>query len=316
MRIFLAGATGAIGRRLTPLLIQAGHQVSAMTRSPEKLASLQAQGAEPVLADALSREQLQAALLEASPEAVIDLLTALPPNLDTRRLKRELAVTDRLRSDGTKDLVAAARRAGATRVIAESVAFAYMQLSQYPGRETLRTEQDPLDHEAAGHFKRSVEALQSLEQEVRSADGVEGIVLRYGYLYGPGTAFSTQGALVAELRRRRLPLVGSGSGVWSFLHVDDAAAATLAALQGPPGVYNIVDDDPAPVSEWLPALADAVGAPTPRRIPTALARVIGGSYTVRAMTATDGASNARAKQELRWSPQIASWRQGFRTVLG
>lgn len=316
MRIFLAGATGAIGRRLTPLLVQAGHQVVALTRSPEKLASLREQGVEPLLADALSREQLREAVLQAKPEAVIDLLTALPPALDIHRLQRDLAVTDRLRSDGTRDLVAAARDAGAKRLIAESVAFAYMPLARHPGRAPLRVEQDPLDHEAAGPFKHSVNALQSLEQEVRAADGIDGIVLRYGYLYGPGTAFSTDGALVNAIRRRRLPLVGAGGGVWSFVHVDDAAAATFAALGGPPGTYNIVDDEPAPVSEWLPQLAKTIGAPAPRRVPVTLARALAGPYAVRTMTRTDGASNARAKQELGWRPQIASWRDGFRTALG
>jgi len=312
MRVFLAGATGVIGRRLVPMLVAAGHEVTGTTRSSTKAQELREAGVEPVVVDALDSEALKAAVLKARPEAVIHQLTSIPPRIDPRKLERDFAVNDRLRSRGTRDLVAAAQAAGAKRIVAQSIAFAY--LPGPPG--TLHTETEVLYLDAPKVFRRSARALHDLECAVR---GAQGTVLRYGYFYGPGSAISSNGSTVADLRRRRLPLVGDGGGVWSFIHVDDAARATVAALalEGSEGrVYNVVDDDPAPVREWLPALANAVGAPRPWRVPAPIARLAAGSYGVTIMTKAQGASNALIKQELGWKPEHASWREGFRTALG
>lgn len=316
MRIFLAGATGAIGQRLTPMLLAAGHEVVGSTRTAERAKWLRSLGAEPSLLDALNREQVREAVAKAHPEAVIDMLTALPQRFDPRRVKRDLAINDRLREDGTRDLVAAAQKAGATQMIGQSVAFLYMPLAGVAGRPKLRGEEDPLDFEAPKSIMRTVNALHMLEHTVRSAERIEGVVLRLGVLYGPGTAFGAQGSAVQDVRRRRLPIIGGGEAVWSFVHVDDVARAVLAALGAPRGVYNVVDDDPAPVRIWLPELARALRAASPLRIPAALARPLVGAYGVSRMTRGDGASNEHAFEALGWRPRISSWRQGFRTELG
>lgn len=310
MRVFVAGATGVIGRRLTPQLLAAGHHVTGMTRSPEKLDALRAAGAEPVLADAFDAATLADAVAAARPEAVIHMLTSLPDRIDPRKIERDLIVNDHLRSEGTRNLVAAAQAAGVRRIVAESIAFAYPPGA--PG--TLHGEDDGLYLDAPKAFRRSARALHDLESAVRAA---QGIVLRFGYLYGPGSSIASDGTMADDLRRRRMPIVGRGEGVWSLLHVDDAARATLAALTHDGGAtFNVVDDDPAPVREWLPALAQAVGAPRPWRVPTLLARLLAGDFGVMVMTAATGSSSALIKQELGWQPQHASWREGFRTALG
>jgi 2-alkyl-3-oxoalkanoate reductase len=312
MRVFLAGATGVIGKRLVPMLVAAGHEVIGMTRSESKTRALREAGAEPVVVDALDAEALKAAVLAAKPDAIVHQLTSIPPRIDPRKLERDFAVNDRLRSRGTRDLVAAAQAAGVKRIVAQSIAFAY--LPGPPG--TLHTETEVLHLDAPKPFRRSAQALHELECTVR---GVQGTVLRYGYFYGPGSAICTDGSTVEDLRRRRLPIVGGGGGVWSFIHVDDAARATVAALaeeDSEAHIYNVVDDDPAPVREWLPALANAVGAPRPWRVPAPIARLAAGSYGVTIMTKAQGASNALVKQELGWKPQLPSWREGFRTALG
>lgn len=310
MRVFLAGATGVIGRPLVPMLTAAGHHVTGMTRSPARAAALSAAGAEPVIADALDRESVQRALAEARPDAVIHQLSSIPPRINPRTQARDFELNDRLRDEGTRILVDAAQAAGASRIVAQSIAFAYE-----PGPPgTLHGEQDPLVREPADSFRRSAAAVASLERTVLDAHG---IVLRYGYFYGPGSAISQGGSLGADVRRRRLPIVGTGAGVWSFIHIEDAARATLAALSADaPAVYNIVDDDPAVVAEWIPALAEALAAPRPRRVPAAIARLAAGSYGVAVMTSSQGASNERAKRELDWAPTYPSWREGFRTALG
>jgi 2-alkyl-3-oxoalkanoate reductase len=310
MRVFLAGATGAIGRRLVPLLIADGHHVTGMTRSPEKAEQLRMAGVEPVVADALDGAAVEAAVRGARAEAVIHQLTALPQRIDPRKIERDFVLNDRLRSEGTRLLVAAAKAAGAKRIVAQSIAFAYA-----PGPVgTLHGESDPLFLDAPRSFKRSMHALVDLESAVLEANG---IVLRYGYFYGPGSAISSSGSTVGDIARRRLPIVGRGTGVWSFVHIDDAARATVAALtHDGPGVYNIVDDDPAPVREWIPALAAAVNAPKPLRVPASLARLAAGEYGVLVMVRGQGASNALAKRELGWQPTYSSWREGFRTALG
>lgn len=310
MRVFVAGATGAIGRRLVPMLLADGHQVTGMTRSPGKLEELRALGAEPVLADALDAEAVGAALRDAHPDAVIHQLTALPQRIDPRRIERDFALHDRLRDEGTRILVAGAQDVGATRILAQSIAFSYA-----PGPPgTVHIEQDRLLSDPPKSFARSARAVRELERAVLDAGG---LVLRYGFFYGPGSAIAPSGSMGQDLARRRMPIVGGGGGVWSFIHVDDAARATVAALtRGQSGAYNIVDDDPAPVSQWLPALADALGAPRPLRVPAWLARPLAGSYAVATMTTAQGASNALAKRELGWQPEYTSWREGFRTGMG
>jgi nucleoside-diphosphate-sugar epimerase len=312
MRVFLAGATGAIGRQLVPLLLAEGHQVTGMTRSPQRARELQDVGAEAVIADALEREAVHAAVAQAQPEAVIHQLTAIPALIDPRTIERDFALTNRLRSEGTHHLVAAAREAGAQRFIAQSIAFAYA--SGAPG--TVHRESDPLlsEQQAPKSFKSVARALSELEQAVLGADGT---VLRYGYFYGPGNSIARYGTMAAELQRRRIPVVGGGRGVWSFVHIEDAAHATVAALaRTGPAIFNIVDDEPAPVAEWLPALAQALGAPRPWRVPSIIARPLAGSYGIQTMTRVQGASNELAKRELDWRPRYPSWREGFRDGLG
>jgi nucleoside-diphosphate-sugar epimerase len=309
VRVFLAGATGVIGRQLVPLLLADGHQLTGMTRSHEGLARLRGAGAEGVLADALDPDGVRSAVAGARPDAVIHQLTALPQRIDPRKMARDFAANDRLRSEGTRILVDAAAAAGAKRVIAQSIAFAYA-----PGPPgTLHTEGDPLHLDAPEPFRRSVLALAELERAVL---GAAGVVLRYGYFYGPGSAISRGGSIGADVLRRRMPVVGGGGGVWSFVHVADAAQATVRALgAGASGAYNVVDDEPAAVSRWLPALADALGAPRPLRVPAWLARPLAGSYGVATMTSAQGATNELAKRELGWLPAHASWREGFRSAL-
>ncbi|MGD0452406.1 MAG: NAD(P)-dependent oxidoreductase [Solirubrobacteraceae bacterium] len=310
MRVFLAGATGVIGRRLVPMLLADGHQVTGMTRSQSKADELRALGAEPVVADALNAAGVTEAVRGSRPDAVVHQLTAIPPRIDPRRIERDFAMNDRLRGEGTRILVGAAQAAGATRIVAQSIAFSYA-----PGPPgTVHREADPmLLDDALKAFRRSARALHELEGAVLDAAG---IVLRYGYFYGPGSAISRSGSMGHDLSRRRLPIVGGGQGVWSFIHVDDAARATVAALaHGQSGAYNVVDDDPAPVSQWLPALAEALGAPRPLRIPAFLARPLAGAYGVAIMTEAQGASNELAKRELGWTPEHESWREGFRTGM-
>jgi nucleoside-diphosphate-sugar epimerase len=310
VRVFIAGATGVIGRRLIPQLQSAGHELSGMTRSPERAAELRAQGVDAAVADALDADAVERAVADARPDAVVDQLTSLPARIDPRKIERDFALNDRLRSEGTRILVAASEKAGARRIVAQSIAFAYA-----PGPPgTVHAEDDPLYVDSPPPFRRSARALADLEQAILGAGG---IVLRYGYFYGPGSSIGRGGSMPEELARRRLPVIGRGQGVWSFIHVDDAAAATVAALtHGESGAYNVVDDEPAPVAEWLPELAAALHAPPPFRVPASIARLAAGRYGVDTMTRAQGASNARAKQQLGWAPAHPSWREGFRNDLG
>jgi nucleoside-diphosphate-sugar epimerase len=311
VRVFLAGATGAIGRQLVPRLIAAGHEVTGTTRSPQRAAELEASGAKAVVLDALDRDAVTDAVAAASPDAVIHQLTALPQRIDPRKVERDFVLNDRLRGEGTEILVAAARAAGASRIVAQSISFFYA-----PGPPgTLHVESDPLlsAEQAPAMMKRSTAAVEMLESTVLGAGG---LILRYGYFYGPGTAIARDGSMGQDLAKRRMPVVGGGTGVWSLIHIADAAEATVAALErGESGAYNIVDDHPAKIAEWLPALAAAVGAPKPMRVPAWLARPIAGEYGIATMTAAQGASNAKAKAELSWSPTRPDWREGFRTSL-
>jgi nucleoside-diphosphate-sugar epimerase len=316
MRILFAGASGVIGRRLLPRLLADGHDLTALTRTPGKATELEAAGAKAVVADALDRDQLLPAVVGAKPEAVIHHLTDVSlltdPKLasNPRRLGEAYKLNDRLRREGTANLVAAAEAAGAKRIVAQSISFVY---APGPG---LRTEGDPLAVAAPAPFDKSVAAVESLESAVVGA-APEGLALRFGFWYGPGTGFASDGASAALVSKRRYPVVGKGSGVFSFVHIDDVVEATVAALDsGKRGVYNVVDDDPAPMREWLPAYAAALGAKPPRRIPLWLAKIFAGEFTGFMTTAMPGVSNEKAKRELAWEPRWPSWRTGFREALG
>jgi 2-alkyl-3-oxoalkanoate reductase len=309
MRIFLAGATGALGSRLVPQLLAAGHEVAGTTRSPAKADALRAAGVEPVIADALDRERIVAAVVAAEPGAIVHQLTALAGMDNLRDVDRTFELTNRLRTEGTDNLLAAARAAGVDRFVAQSFAG-------WPSARTggpVKSEDDPLDPEPVPSMTRTLAAIRHLEAAVTEAGG---IVLRYGGFYGPGTGMVAGGEQVDMIRKRRFPIVGDGGGVWSFVHIDDAAAATLAAVEhGEPGIYNIVDDEPAPVRDWLPALAAAAGAKPPRRLPRWVARLAAGGGVTMMMTESRGASNAKAKRVLGWQPAHPSWRGGFKQAL-
>ena len=272
-------------------------------------------GARPAVADALDAEAVGGAISEANPEVIVHQLTALAGPFDPRHLDRVFAVTNRLRTEGTDNLLSAGRAVGVRRFVAQS--FAGWPFARVGG--PVKTEEDPLDPDPPNAVRSTLAAIRYLEETVAGATWTEGIVLRYGGFYGPGTGFAIDppGDQVEMIRARKFPIVGSGSAVWSFIHIEDAAAATLAAVEhGRPGLYNIVDDDPAQVSEWLPAAAEAVGAKPPRRIPRWLARIAAGETATVMMTELRGASNEKAKRELGWRPRYQSWRQGFADGLG
>jgi nucleoside-diphosphate-sugar epimerase len=305
MRIFLAGASGALGTQLLPQLVAAGHQVTATTRSAAKAGALRDAGAEPVVLDALDRDAVVAAVTAARPDAVVHQLTALTDLSNLRNFDKAFAETNRLRTEATEHLLAGARAAGAGRFVAQSYAG-------WPCARTggpIKTEDDPYDPDPPRDQRESLAAIRTLEALVTEAGG---IVLRYGGFYGPGTSVAPGGEQVEMVRKRRFPVVGDGGGIWSFVHIADAADATLAAIErGAPGIYNIVDDDPAPMREWLPVFAQAVGAKPPRRIPRWLGKLAAGDAITTMATESRGASNAKAKRELGWTPAHPSWRQGF-----
>ena len=313
MRVFVAGGTGAVGKRLVPLLVARGHAVTAMTRSPDKAAAVRAAKAEPAVADGLDRAAVMEAVARARPEVVIHQMTGLAGETIYKDFDATFALTNRLRTEGTDILIAAARAAGARRLVAQSYGnWNYERSGSRP-----KAEDDPFDPSPPAHQRKSLEAIRYLERAVDAAAGIEGIALRIGNLYGPGTGIGRGGDVAGLVLRRRLPVVGGGTGIWSFLHVDDAASATVAAMdRGRPGPFNVCDDDPAPVSVWLPELARALGAQPPRRVPAWLARFAVGEVGVSMMTRIRGASNAKAKSELDWTPRWASWREGFREGLG
>jgi 2-alkyl-3-oxoalkanoate reductase len=312
MRIFVAGASGAIGRRLVPLLLDSGHEVVAMTRSRPKLRSLAELGAEPVLADGLDRAAVMKAVMHSEPEVVVHEMTGLAKVTSLRNFDRAFALTNRLRTAGTDVLLEAARAAGAQRFVVQS----FGGWNYEPRGTFAKREEDPLDPDPPATQRRSLAAFRHLERAVREADGLEGIVLRYASFYGPGTDFACDGEIAALLRKRRFPIVGDGAGVWSFVHIDDAARATALAIRGgAPGIYNVADDEPAPVEDWLPVLASAVGAKPPRHVPVWLGRIATGEAVVSMMTRTRGVSNLKAKRELGWRLRYPSWRDGFREGL-
>src|SRR5262245_2885124 len=318
MKVFVAGASGALGVQLVPQLVSAGHEVVAMTRTASKQDGLRALGARPVVADALDPGAVAAVVGEAEPEVIVHELTALSGPVrptDGRRPDRVFAVTNRLRTEATDHLLAAGRAVGARRFVAQS--FGAWRFARTGG--PVQTEADPLDTDPPAPLRAGLAAILHLEQAVTTTEWGDGLVLRYGSFYGPRTAISSAAdAVMAEaIRKRRFPLVGDGGGVWSHVHIEDAAAATVAAVErGRPGIYNVVDDDPAPVREWLPVLASALDAKPPRRVRRWLARLAAGEAATVMMTDVRGASNTKAKRELGWQPRYPSWRLGFTKGLG
>jgi nucleoside-diphosphate-sugar epimerase len=315
MKVFVAGATGALGRVLVPQLVAGGHEVTGMTRTPSKKDLLRELGARPAVADALDPDAVARAVAEAEPEVIVHQLTALSGSLDLRHIDRAFGETNRLRTEGTDHLLAAGRAVGVRRFVAQSFAG-------WPSARTggpVKTEEDAFDPTPPAALKSMLGAIRYLEEAVTGAGWTEGVVLRYGGFYGPGTSFSVkpEGEHVTAIRERKFPLVGSGAGVWSFIHIEDAASATVAAIEhGDRGIYNVVDDEPAPVSAWLPVAADTLGAKPPRHLPRWVGRIAAGEAAVVMMTEVRGASNKKAKRELGWAPRYASWRQGFAQGLG
>jgi nucleoside-diphosphate-sugar epimerase len=308
MNVFVAGATGVIGRQLVPRLVAAGHEVYGMTRHESKKAMLDELGAVPVVADALDPDQVADAVRAAKPEVIVHQLTAIGA-LDMRHFDRDFALTNRLRTEGTDHLLSAGQAVGVRRFVAQGVA-GYGAYARTGG--PVKNEEDPLEPTPPREMRETLAAIRHLEQAVLDAQWTEGIVLRYGVFYGPGTRLAPDGEVAELVRKRKFPLVSDGSGVWPFIHVADAAEATVAAVEhGSRGVYNVVDDDPAAVAEWLPALAQELGAKKPMRVPRFIGRLFAGETGVMMLTEVRGASNAKAKRELGWRPAHPSWRQGF-----
>jgi 2-alkyl-3-oxoalkanoate reductase len=307
MRVLVTGATGAIGRQLVPQLVSAGHQVTGTTRSIGKLDQLRALGADPVVLDGLDAAAVGQVVARAEPEVVVHEMTAIPARISPRKFEKTFAPTNRLRTTGLDNLLAAATAQGVRRLIAQSYAG-------WPNSRTggpVKTEADPLDPDPPAAQRSTLDAIRHLEEAVTSAR-LEGLALRYGSLYGPGSSEQ----FVRMLRRRQVPVIGDGGGVWSFLHVTDAAAATVAAVAGgAPGIYNVVDDEPAAVSEWLPVMARGAAAPAPLHVPAWLGRIAGGEAGLSMMTRIRGCSNAKAKEVLGWQPIWPSWREGFAAGL-
>jgi nucleoside-diphosphate-sugar epimerase len=320
MKVFVAGATGVLGRELVPQLVARGHEVVGMTRTASKQDGLRALGARPVVADALDPDAVAQAVASAEPEVIVHQLTALSGKMsirDARHPEHSFAftMTNRLRTEATDHLLAAGRAVGARRFVAQS--FGAFRFARTGG--PVQIEADPIDPDPPGARQPGLEAILHLEEAVTTIDWGEGLALRYGGFYGPGTSTSLapDAVMAGPIRKRRFPIVGDGGGVWSHVHIEDAAAATAIAVErGQPGIYNVVDDEPAPVREWLPVLASALGAKPPRRIPRWLGRLAAGEVATVMMTEARGASNEKAKRELGWQLRYPSWRQGFAQGLG
>jgi nucleoside-diphosphate-sugar epimerase len=320
MKVFVAGATGVLGRALVPLLVARGHEVVGMTRSASKQDLVRSLGARPVVADALDPDAVAQAVASAEPDVIVHQLTALSGKMSMRDMRHPERsplgiMTNRLRIEATDHLLAAGRAVGARRFVAQS--FAAFRWARTGG--PVLTEDDPLDANPPAALRGPLVGILHVERTVPTIEWGEGLVLRYGGFYGPGTAISRapDAAVAKPVRKRRFPIVGDGAGVWSHVHIEDAAAATAIAVErGQPGIYNIVDDEPAPVREWLPVLASALDAKPPRHVPRWLARIAAGEAATLMMTEGRGASNAKAKRELSWQPHYASWRQGFAQGLG
>ncbi len=320
MKVFVAGATGVLGRTLVPQLVARGHEVAGMTRSVEKEDLVRGMGARPMVADALDPNAVAQAVASAEPEVIVHELTDLSGQMSIREARhperfRGAIMTNRLRTEATNHLLAAGRAVGVRRFVAQS--FGAFRFARNGG--LVQTEADPLEPDPAGPMQPGLEAILYLERAVTTIEWAEGLALRYGGFYGPGTSVSLapDAQIAAPIRKRRFPIVGDGGGVWSYVHIEDAAAATAVAVErGETGIYNIVDDDPAPVREWLPALASALGAKSPRRVPRWLGRLLAGEVATAMMTEARGASNAKVKRELSLHFRFPSWRQGFIEGLG
>jgi nucleoside-diphosphate-sugar epimerase len=310
MRVFVAGASGVIGRPLVRQLVAAGHEVVGMTSRESGLDAISEAGAGAVVCDALDPQAVQTTIAEARPEVVINQLTRLPREYDPRKI--DYGPTNRARAEGGRNLIQAATAAGSRRFITQGIAFIYAPEGRMVKDEEARPWTD-----APEPFWSGVKAMLEHEREATETAGLEGLVLRYGQFYGPDTYYARDGNIAEQVQRRRFPIVGRGDGVFSFIHVDDAASATVAAVEtGPPGIYNVVDDEPAPLREWLPVYAEALGAKRPFRVPAFVARLVAGPFAAAFATGLRGASNARAKRELGWEPSHASWRTGFPESLG
>ena len=308
MKVFVTGGTGAIGQFLLPLLVENKHEVVALTRTANKATRLESIGVTPFIADPLNKQALTAAVRRAEPEVIIHQLTALKSVANFRKFDEEFALTNRFRTEVTDTLLAAARTIGTTRFIAQS----YCGWPYAKKGGPVKTEEDPLDPKPPESFTKTLAAIRSLEDKMRSVNYLQAIALRYGMFYGPGTAIGKGGAIYKMVKSRRFPVVGGGGGMWSFIHVIDAARATIAAIsRGAAGIYNVVDDEPAKVATWLPAFARAIGAKAPYRIPHWLGELTIGKAGVSMMTQIRGCSNAKAKRELHWTPIYPSWRVGF-----
>jgi nucleoside-diphosphate-sugar epimerase len=312
MRVFVAGATGVIGRPLVRQLCAAGHEVTGTTRSQQGAEAIRALGAEPVILDALDTKVLRGAVIESRPEVVINQLTRLPERLDYKRAERTFGPTTELRGKSGPALAGAAAEAGARRLIVQSVCFFYASTGK-----PVHDEDDPLINVSPElPAAQGMIALEALERSTLETPGIEGVVLRFGFFYGPGSAYASDGSWAEDARRRRLPMIGKGTGIFSFVHTEDAVSATIAAIERGSGLYNVCDDDPAPMSEWLPAYAEAVAAKRPLRVPVWLASLVAGKQAAVMATRLEGASNEKAKRELDWRPRYPSWRQGFVEALG
>ncbi len=310
MKVFVAGATGVIGRPLVRQLVEAGHEVVGTTSREAGRATIEASGGEAVVCDALDAGAVTEAVARAEPEVVISQLTRLPREYNPRTI--DYGPTNRAREEGGRNLIAAARAAGARRFVTQSIAFIYA-----PEGEMVKDETAPAWSDAPAPFDSGAASTLTHEREVLGAEGLEGMVLRYGQFYGPGTYYAADGNIAEQVQKRRFPIVGRGSGMFSFVHIEDAASATVAAAgRGAPGIYNVVDDEPAALREWLPVYAEALGARPPWRVPVFVARLFGGALATMFATELRGASNAKAKRELGWQPRYASWREGFATALG
>jgi len=309
MRIFVAGATGAVGRRLVPLLVRAGHAVTGLTRTPANVPLVRELGAEAAVADALDARAVRAAIETARPDVIVHELTDLKGASDLRRFDRAFAGSNRLRTIGTDHLLAAARSCGVKRIVAQSFCgWPYARSGGF-----VKSETDPLDPEPPRELRPTLDAIRHLERVLTASAAPESVILRYGAFYGPDTGMF-DAALIDQIRKRRMPLIGGGKAWWSFVHIDDAAAATALAVEHGSGIHNIVDDEPAPVHEWLPAAAAMLGAKPPFHVPAWLARLAVGEHLVVMMTQTRAGSNAKAKRELSWRPSHPSWRQGFAEI--
>lgn len=311
MRVLVAGASGAIGRPLVERLLEAGHELTALARSAEKATELRGRGVEPVIADALDADALRRAVVDARPEVVVNQLTALPWRIDPRKYATALGATNRLRREAAPVLARAAAEAGARRIVSQSVCFMLD-----PSGPWVTDERAPLHRDPPAPLRDGLAATQALERATLETAGVEGVVLRYGFFYGPGSAYAPDGSMAHDIRKRRMPVLGSGEGRFSFVHVDDAADATVLALdRGTPGIYNVTDDEPALQRDWVRELAKASGAPKPLRVPLWIGRLAAGPMASGAVTLR-GASNAKAKRELGWQPAHPSWRAGFAEAFG